>query len=77
MNLLKDETELDWVFLSPAIEMHPGTSGTRKGSYRAGTDSPVFDKDGRSVISVEDIAVAIVDEIENPQYSRQRFTVAY
>lgn len=77
LNYLKTETELDWIFLSPAIEMHPGTSGIRKGNYRTGTDNPVFDKDGRSVISVEDIAVAIVDEIEDPQFSRQRFTVAY
>ena len=77
LNYLKTETELDWIFLSPAIEMHPGTSGIRKGNYRTGTDNPVFDKDGRSVISVEDIAVAIVDEIEDPKFSRQRFTVAY
>jgi putative NADH-flavin reductase len=36
LNQLKTETELDWVFLSPAIEMHPGTSGIRRGIYRTG-----------------------------------------
>lgn len=74
---LKKETELDWVFLSPAIEMHPGTSGIRKGSYRTGTENPVFDQENRSVISVEDLAMAIADEIEQPKHNRQRFTAAY
>ena len=74
---LKKETELNWVFISPAIEMHPGTSGVRKGTYRTGTENPVFNDEGRSVISVEDLAVAIVDEVEDSKYSRQRFTVAY
>lgn len=77
LNELKKETQLDWVFLSPAIEMHPKTSGVRKGTYRTGTENPVFNEEGRSVISVEDLAMAIVDEIEDSKYSRQRFTVAY
>jgi len=77
LNILKEETELDWVFISPAMEMHPGTSGIRKGAYRKGSDSPVFDEDGRSIISVEDLAVAIVDELEEQEHSRQRFTVGY
>jgi putative NADH-flavin reductase len=77
LNELQSEKELDWVFVSPAIEMHPGTSGTRRGSYRIGGDNPVFDQNGRSVISVEDLAAAIVEELENHKYSRQRITVAY
>jgi putative NADH-flavin reductase len=77
LNLLKTETELDWVFLSPAIEMHPGTSGNRKGIYRTGTENPVFDQNGGSIISVEDLAMAVVEQIEKAEYSRQRFTVAY
>lgn len=74
---LKKETELDWVFISQAIEMHPGTSGVRRGTYRRGTENPVFNEEGRSVISVEDLAVAIVDEVEDSKFSRRRFTVAY
>ncbi len=77
LNILKDEKELEWTFLSPAIEMHQGTSGERKGQYRTGLDTPVYDEKGRSVISVEDVAVAVVDEIEHPKHLRQRFTVAY
>ncbi len=77
LNILKNEKDLDWTFLSPAVEMHQGTSGIRKGTYRTGLENPVFDTDKRSVISVEDVAVAIVDELENPKHIRQRFTVAY
>ncbi len=33
LNIIKKEQELDWTFLSPAIEMHRGTSGVRKGQY--------------------------------------------
>lgn len=77
LNILQNEKELDWTFLSPAIEMHHGTSGIRKGVYRTGMDNPIFDANNRSIISVEDIAVAIVDELENPKHIRQRFTVAY
>lgn len=77
LNNLKDETELDWTFFSPALEMHPGTSGVRKGTYRLGTDYPVTDENGRSVLSVEDVAVVIADEVENPSHSKQRFTAAY
>ena len=77
LNILKEEKELEWTFLSPAIEMHQGTSGERQGSYRTGLDNPVFDANGRSAISVEDYAVAIVDELEHPKHIQQRFTVAY
>lgn len=77
LNILSQEKELDWTFLSPAIEMHPGTSGKRTGIYRTGLENPVTDADGKSVISVEDLAVAIADELENPEHIQQRFTVAY
>ncbi|GAA4904970.1 NAD(P)-dependent oxidoreductase [Mucilaginibacter defluvii] len=77
LNHLKNETELDWTFLSPAIEMHQGTAGIIKGTYRVGLEEPVFDENHRSIISVEDMAIAIVDELETPKHIRQRFTVAY
>ena len=77
LNILKKEQELEWTFLSPAIEMHQGTAGERRGTYRKGLENPIFDENNRSIISVEDMAVAIVDELENPQHIRQRFTVAY
>ncbi|OKS87200.1 NAD(P)-dependent oxidoreductase [Mucilaginibacter polytrichastri] len=71
---LRTEEELDWTFLSPAIDLHPGEP-TRK--FRIGTESPVFDADGKCAISVGDLAVAIVDEVENKQFAKQRFTVGY
>jgi putative NADH-flavin reductase len=77
LDIIKKENDLEWTFLSPAIEMHQGTSGVRKGQYRKGLDNPVFDENGRSVISVEDMAIAILDEVEQPTHIRQRFTVAY
>jgi uncharacterized protein len=77
LNILKNETVLDWTYLSPAVEMHQGTSGVRKGTYRTALENPVFDDNGRSVMSVEDTAVAIVDELENPKHIRERFTAAY
>lgn len=77
LNELKKEDQLDWTFVSPAIEMNPGTPHERRGTYRTGLENPVFDADHRSRISVEDLAVAIVDEVENPKYIRVRFTVGY
>jgi putative NADH-flavin reductase len=77
LNILKKDSELNWTFLSPAIEMHAGTSGTRKGQYRTGLDNPVVDDKGKSAISVEDLAVSIADEIENPRFIKKRFTVSY
>lgn len=77
LNILKKEAELDWTFFSPAIEMHPGTAGIRKGTYRTALENPVFDKNGRSIMSVEDVAVVIADETEHPKHIKQRFTAAY
>ena len=77
LDIIKQEKELDWTFLSPAIEMHPGTSGKRTGTYRTGLENPVTDTEGRSVISVEDTAVAIADELERPKHIQKRFTAAY
>ncbi len=59
---------VDWAYLSPAPEIGPGE---RTGRYLVGLDEPVG---GR--ISYEDYAAALLDEIENPQHRRRRFTVA-
>ncbi|GGG53693.1 NAD(P)-dependent oxidoreductase [Hymenobacter glacieicola] len=74
---LKQNTTLDWTFFSPAIEMHQGITTGRTGHYRLGTESPVFNEEGRSILSAEDLAIAILDEVENPKHIRQRFTAAY
>lgn len=77
LNFLKDEKELDWAFFSPAFEMHPGITTGRTGNYRLGLDNPVFDDNQRSILSVQDLAVVIADETENPKHHQVRFTAAY
>ena len=77
LNILKKEEELDWTFLSPAINMHPDAHGTRTGKFRLGTDQPVFNEKGENFILIEDLAVAIIDELENNQFIKRRFTVGY
>ena len=77
LEIIKKNENLDWTFFSPAIEMHQGTAGVRKGTYRTALENPVFDENGRSVLSVEDVAVALVNELENNQFVKQRFTAAY
>ena len=65
---------LDWSFLSPAAEIGPGE---RTGRYRTTGDQFLVDADGRSLISFEDLAVAILDELERPRHVGRRFGVAY
>jgi len=77
LNIIKDEKELDWAFFSPAFEMHQGTKTGRTGNYRLGLDNPVFNDENRSILSVEDLAVVIADEVENPKHHQVRFTAGY
>ena len=74
LNLLRDEQELEWTFLSPAALLQPGP---RTGQFRLGGDDLLLSdgQPGRS--SVADLAVALLDETEQPQHLRQRFTLAY
>ncbi|MGS2760697.1 NAD(P)-dependent oxidoreductase [Sinomicrobium sp. M5D2P9] len=74
---IRKEKVLDWAFFSPALEMHQGITIGRTGKYRLGLESPVFDKDRRSVLSGEDVGVVIADELETPKHHRERFTAAY
>lgn len=77
LDIIKKEKELKWTYLSPAVLLHPGIDTGRTGKYRVGTEHPVFDDKGESKISAEDIAVALLDELENGNYIQKRFTVAY
>lgn len=72
--LLREEPELDWTFLSPAMMLAPGE---RTGEFRLGGDQVMMDAEGQCRISVEDYAVAMIDELEEPRHIRQRFCVAY
>lgn len=67
-------SEADWTFLSPAASFGPGE---RTGVFRLGGDELMRDEKGESRISYEDLAVALVDELEAPRHSRMRFSIAY
>ncbi len=66
--------EFDWTAICPSALIEPGT---RTGHYRTDLDQLIVDGKGKSYISAEDFAVAVVDEIENPKFRGQRFTVGY
>jgi len=68
------ETRVDWAYLSPAAHFAPGE---RTGNYRLGTDELLVDAEGISKISMEDVAVVLLDEVEQPKHHRTRFTAAY
>ena len=74
LNLLNKEPSLDWSFLSPSADLFPGQ---RTGKFRLGTDQLLADAKGESRISVEDYAMAMIDEVEKPKHIRRRFTVGY
>jgi hypothetical protein len=67
-------TDLDWVFVSPSMMLQ---AGERTGKFRLGHDHLLVDDKGNSAISYEDLAVAILDELETPAHHRERFTVGY
>lgn len=71
---MKKATDLEWTAISPAASIQPGE---RTGKFRLGLDKLIEDSEGVSLISREDFAVAIMDEIEKPKHIRKRFTAAY
>lgn len=73
-DLLLPEKSVDWVFLSPAANMAPGE---RTGKFRLGQDELIVDESGDSNISVEDFAVAMIDELEQEKHHQERFTLGY
>lgn len=74
LETLSQEKDLDWVFFSPAGNLAPGE---RTGKFRLGKDDLIVDDKGNSSISVEDYAMAMVDELEQPRHHRERFTIGY
>ena len=74
LNTLMNEKDIDWIFFSPAGTLEPGK---RTGKFRLGKDDLIVDENGNSHISVEDYAVAMVDELETPKHHYERFTIGY
>lgn len=76
LNTLTKENDIDWIFLSPAGAFDE--KGERTGEFRLGKDDLIVDpKTGTSHISVQDYAVAMVDELEKPAHHKERFTLGY
>jgi len=71
---LQGEPELEWSCLSPSAEL---TSDQRTGKFRLGNDQLLVDATGQSKISVQDYAVAMIDELERPAHVGRRFTAGY
>jgi len=74
LNDLVSEKRIDWVFFSPAGNLQPGK---RTGKFRLGKDDLIVNETGESKISVQDYAVAMIDELEKPAHHRERFTIGY
>ncbi|WP_394841111.1 NAD(P)H-binding protein [Pendulispora brunnea] len=74
LEVCRAEVSADWTYLSPPALLEPGA---RTGQYRLGGDELLLDAAGQSAISMEDFAVALLDEVERPAHRRARFTVAY
>lgn len=68
------EQEVDWVYLSPSAIFE---TGIRTANYRIGTNELLVDSQGISKISMEDAAVALLNEAEKPRYHREVFTIGY
>lgn len=73
-DVIRASTDVDWTYLSPPALLEPGA---RTGTYRLGQDHLVTDANGHSSISMEDFAIAMLDEAEQAQQVRRRFTVGY
>ena len=73
LNVLRQST-IDWTYLAPAAYFTPGE---RTGTFRLGKDDLIADAQQQSRISMEDYAIALVDELEVPKHRRERFAVGY
>jgi putative NADH-flavin reductase len=73
LNVLRT-SPIDWTYLAPAAYFLPGE---RTGQFRLGKDELIADAQQDSRISMEDYAIALVDELEEPKHRRQRFSVGY
>ena len=74
LDKLRAQTAVNWTFLSPSAFF---IAGERTGTFRLGGDNLLADETGKSSISFEDFAIALVDEIEKPAHENKRFTIGY
>ncbi|QEC78903.1 NAD(P)-dependent oxidoreductase [Mucilaginibacter ginsenosidivorax] len=74
LDILHDVNDVQWTFLSPSALF---TEGERTGKFRLGKDDLLIGENGKSSISYEDFAIALIDEVETPKHQQSRFTVGY
>jgi len=74
LDVFKKNSTANWTFFSPAAMIQPGE---RTGKFRLGGDQLIVGENGKSEISMEDYAIAMIDEAEKPQHLRKRFTIGY
>ncbi|WP_432775702.1 NAD(P)-dependent oxidoreductase [Brevibacillus gelatini] len=73
LRILQATEGIQWTFISPSAFFDP--AGERTGAYQLGKDHLLVNSNGQSYVSYADYAIAVLDEIENPQHLNQRFTV--
>jgi len=71
---LLQSSDINWTYFSPAAYFEPGE---RTGKFRLGTNELISHAKGESRISMEDYAIALVDELEKPAHERARFSIGY
>ena len=74
LKIYQKEKDLDWTFVCPSAVIMPGE---RTGKFRTAANQLLTAENGKSYISMEDFAAGIIDEIENPMYIREIFTIGY
>lgn len=67
---------LDWFYVSPAATFGAWNPQRVTGSYRISDDVLLTDENGDSYIAAPDLALAVLDEIDQPRHHRGRFHVA-
>ena len=77
LNVLSKDNDIDWVYFAPPANLGNMGKGIRTGKYRLGTDTLLVDEKGDSFISVEDYAVAMIDELEQEAHHKALITAAY
>ena len=77
LNVLSKDNDIDWAYFAPPANLGNMAKGIRTGKYRLGTDTLLVDEKGDSFISVEDYAVAMIDELEQEAHHKALFTAAY
>jgi len=72
-DLLRKRSDFNWTYISPSAKFD--ATGKKTGSYKIGTDILLTNDEGESVISYKDFALAMIDEVENQKFIKQRITV--